>query len=310
MKFICWEGVPGRWGCRGRSGCGGLRLIWNRETGEREVGGWKWGVTGGGGRVRRRVGSVDVGWLARGDAWKAPTCRSRPKGGLVWVGMLGEGGGVEIAFAESAGVLRDQVREAALDHEAFAMPLRLCELGKCRATCCHDGVYVDALERRLIEEVVGERRELLGGYDWRAAKLFQERGGKGKTATVGARAGELAEDFPKHFPQTRCVFLDAEHRCVLQRLAVDEGRHPWFWKPVSCWMHPLLMRRGVDGRPVLTLARPGRDPAAADGYPGFGACTPCGMPVEGGRPAWEVLRGELELLGKIGGRDLVGELAG
>lgn len=199
-----------------------------------------------------------------------------------------------------------QVREAALDHEAFAMPLKVCELTKCRATCCHDGVFLDAEQEAGISAIVGR----LSKYGFDRREWLERREGRVKTATVEATSAELADDFPAHFPRTRCVFLDPEHRCLLQRLAMDEGRHPWWWKPVSCWMHPLLLRRGGGGRPVLTLARPDKDPAAVQGYPGFGSFTPCGMPAEGGEPAWRALRGELDRLGALGGRDLVAELAG
>lgn len=206
-----------------------------------------------------------------------------------------------IAYPEAARELGRQIREAALDHEAFAMPLKVCELSSCRATCCHDGVFVDDEQQAGIDAVVGDLESYgLDRREWR-----ESRDGRVKTATVGA--DEVAEDFPAHFPRTRCVFLDEEDRCLLQRLAVDRGRHPWWWKPVSCWMHPLLLR-SHGGRPLLTLARPGSDPAAAPDYPGFGSFTPCGMPCDGGEPAWQALRGELELLGRIGGRDLLSEL--
>jgi hypothetical protein len=206
-----------------------------------------------------------------------------------------------IAYPGIERELARQVREAALDHEAFATPLKVCELAKCRATCCHDGVFVDAEQQAGIAGVI----DRLGKFGFSSSEWREIRDGRVKTAT--RPAVEPAGDFPEHFPRTRCVFLDDGHRCVLQRLAVAEGRHPWWWKPVSCWMHPLLLRQR-EGRPFLTLARPGADPAAGPGYPGFGSCTPCGMEAAGGDPAWRTLRGELGLLGTIGGRDLVGEL--
>ncbi len=211
------------------------------------------------------------------------------------------GGGVNIAFSDAERELGRQIREAALDHEAFAMPLRVCELAKCRATCCHDGVFLDAGQENGIADVV----DRLAKYGFHRSEWRETRNGRAKTATVPD--DDPAPDFPEHFPRTRCAFLDDRHRCLLQRLSVDEGRHPWWWKPVSCWMHPLLLRRR-DGRPWLTLARPADDPAAAPGYPGFGAFTPCGVPCPDGEPAWRTLRAELDLLGRIGGRDLVGEL--
>lgn len=207
--------------------------------------------------------------------------------------------------------LSGQLREAALDHGAFAMRLKACELPKCRATCCHDGALLTEEEMTGIAEAVEGHRPLLAGYGWTAAHYLTEDGRQGRTVTLGAGDGLLADDFPPHFPKTRCVFLDGQHRCVLQRLAMDTGRHPWWWKPVSCWMHPLLLRPPAGSRrPLLTLARPGADPAAGKDYPGFGSCTPCGIEHPDGPPAWQTLRPELELLGKISGRDLLRELGG
>jgi hypothetical protein len=214
-----------------------------------------------------------------------------------------------IAFGQLEKELRRQVREARLDHEAFQMPLKVCELTRCRATCCHDGVYLSDEEAVVVAGQVDEKSDLLANYGWHRSSWMETRDGRTKTRTIEAGEGGLATDFPAHFPRTRCVFLDEEHRCVLQRLAVDEGRHPWWWKPVSCWLHPLLLRHAADGRPLLTLARPEGDPAAREGYPGFGSHTPCGMERADGIPAWQALRGELELLGRIGGRDLVTELS-
>lgn len=213
-----------------------------------------------------------------------------------------------IAFRSLQQELVRQVREARVDHAAFEMPLRICELSACRATCCHDGVYLDAEERAVIGEVIATHEERLTEYGWSAPEIFQQTDGRWKSVTIPDE--KSSAEFPSHFPKTRCVFLDAEHRCVLQRLAMDEGRHPWFWKPVSCWMHPVILKSGSRGeRPVLTLATPENDPAAHAGYPGFSAYTPCGTACASSPPARETLAGELALLGEIAGRDIRSELA-
>lgn len=208
---------------------------------------------------------------------------------------------VNSAFEGSAADLARQLREAAVDHGAFERPLRRCELARCRATCCHDGAVVGEEEREVIGKVVEECGEQLADYGWEGAEFFVRIGrGKWRTATRPAGAGELAADFPGHFARTRCVFLDAEHRCVLQRLAHDEGRHPWFWKPFSCWMHPLVLKPGE--RPVLTL--PGGERER------FVSCTHCGRTEPDGEAAAVLLGEELGMLGEISGRDLARELGG
>lgn len=214
------------------------------------------------------------------------------------------------AFLATGAELARQVREAELDHAAFSVALKVCVLGVCRAMCCHDGVMLGDEELGVLESLVERKRDELSSLGWRGGEWRDRREGKWKTRTSVAADSQLAEGFPAHFPKTRCVFLDPEHRCVLQRLAVAEGRHPWHWKPVSCWMHPLLLRRDARGSRIrLTLAGPESDPLTAPGYPGFGSFTPCGVPACDGVPAWQALRGELEWLGEMAGRDLVRELS-
>ena len=214
---------------------------------------------------------------------------------------------VTTAYPEQERELRRQLREAALDHDSFVTPLRICELATCRATCCHDGVILETEEREIIDGVIRSRAERLAAYGWREPEWIATEGRRVRSVTKPATEDELAAGFPAHFPRTRCVFLDAGHRCVLQRLAADEGRHPWFWKPISCWMHPLVLRsRG--GRPMLTLPAGGDDPSAAPGYPGFSSHTPCGIPCPDAPPARDTLAPELRLLGEISGRDLLAEL--
>jgi hypothetical protein len=183
--------------------------------------------------------------------------------------------------------------------------MRQCELSRCRATCCHDGVVLSEEEAEAVRSVVAEHREALATYGWSGAgaDAVVKEGGKLRTARRAADDAELAEDFPAHFPRTRCVFLDPEHRCVLQRLATDMGKHPWFWKPVSCWMHPVLVRSEDRGeRPVITVRSVGDDEAR------FASCTHCGRVEPDGEPAGTVLRPELEMLGRLGGRNLLGEV--
>lgn len=188
--------------------------------------------------------------------------------------------------------LAQTVREAAVDFASFETPLRACQLARCRGMCCHDGVFVGEEERGVLEAVV-------------AGEHFEERNGRLKTRTVAADEGMLGEEFPSHFPQTRCVFLDENHHCGLQSQAIAEGRHPWFWKPFPCWLHPLGFRREKGtGRPLLSLPQVGDDPAAEEGYPGFASCTPCGKKDSMGPPAWMTLEAELKFLTAVSGRDL------
>lgn len=208
-----------------------------------------------------------------------------------------------ILAQDLAASLRASLRQAEIDFAAFSRPLALCELGTCRATCCHDGVVLDPEELRLLGPLTEVHREKFASYGiQQTAPLFVERAKeRPRTATRPSDAPERALDFPDHFPKTRCVFLDATHRCAWQRLALDRSEPPWFYKPVSCWMFPISLVPGA--RPRLTVAGEPHDPQD------FATNTPCGrLQIEQGRPAHETLREELRLLGEIAGRDFGREI--
>lgn len=218
-----------------------------------------------------------------------------------------------IAYVETAQILARQLREAVIDYPALEQKIRPCELSRCRATCCHDGVYLSREEANGIDSLLTKHPELIQQIKhYGGREVLQNLPGKKcqKTATRLATPNELAVDYPAHFPKTRCVFLDHQGRCLIQMFSVDQGRDPWYDKPLTCWIHPLvILPESRDRpRPVLTLVHPENDPQKAEGYPGFASCTHCGRPDETGSPAYEVLQEELAMLGKISGRDILGEL--
>lgn len=207
------------------------------------------------------------------------------------------------AYQATLADLRPQLREAAIDHERFEQPLQTCQLHRCRATCCHDGAILSAEEAELIERLPGLHPDAFTATDARRGTAVDYSGSTPRTGTRSASRAELADDFPAHFPATRCVFLQPDHRCSLQLLSAQLGHHPWFYKPVSCWMHPVLLLPPSQGeRARLTLRTPNEDPAR------FATCTPCGRPDSDGSPARETLTPELEFLSEVAGRDLLREL--
>lgn len=218
------------------------------------------------------------------------------------------------AYPETREMLAASVREMSIDFDALSRPLSRCDLAKCRGTCCHDGVYLSSEEARVIRELSKSARTEL---EERGAKLPEQTVVYGKwrdvtsgpkTATRPEAMSRKADRFPEHFPDTNCVFLLPDARCSLQVYAVDCGLHPWHFKPLTCWLHPLSITAGPDRKPRLTLYSEETDPQRFPDYDGFVCRTHCGRTSDGGEPAWRVLREELQELGAIGGRDLVGEI--
>jgi hypothetical protein len=83
------------------------------------------------------------------------------------------------------------------------------------------------------------------------------------------------------------------------------GRHPWYFKPVKCWMHPITLEG--ESRGVLLLHDERTDPYRFPGYEGFVSQIFCGRTCLGGAPASVVLADELTFLSRIVGRDLIAE---
>lgn len=218
------------------------------------------------------------------------------------------------AFPQSREFLADTVSGMFLDIEALQRPLERCDLRACGGTCCHDGVYLSSEEAKVIRELGESRRDEIEGQGVSLPKQLVVYGkwrdavSGPKTATRTVAMNKKVADYPEHFPNTNCVFLLDDARCALQSLAVEEGKHPWHYKPLTCWLHPLSISSGPNHKPMLTVYSEETDPQRYPDYDGFVCRTHCGRTCNGGEPAWQVLRWEIETLGEIGGRDLLAEI--
>ena len=166
--------------------------------------------------------------------------------------------------------------------------LQRCDLARCEAMCCYDGVYLGPGEEAALAATV---RDHPAAFPVLPAAFVVDgawKGVPGRKTAVRAHAYR-APGFPAHFARTRCVFALADGRCSLQVLAEALGEHPWARKPRACWLHPLH-------ETPAGLVPPPVDPAADrdrwPGYPGFVSFTECGRHRPDGRPWSEVLEPE------------------
>ena len=205
------------------------------------------------------------------------------------------------AYPATESALRAALADAPLDRASFQRPLSRCALTRCHGTCCSEGVYLNA-------EVAATLRNLLRREGERFRSLGMERPEEAVVEEVedGVRSVRTAlrpkpfrarvPDYPAHFPETACAFLLDDARCALQVVAEAKGLHPWHYKPLACWLHPVsLSPEGIRLHDT-----------ASDPYPGgWTSRTHCGRTEPCGRPALEVLGAELEFLGSVLGRDLL-----
>lgn len=96
---------------------------------------------------------------------------------------------------------------------------------------------------------------------------------------------------PEHFTATRCVLCLPGGRCAPQVAAEAAGLHPWTWKPLACYLHPL--RLGERGTALVPPPTAADDPDRAPDYPGFSSSTPCGADHADGEAFTDTLADEI-----------------
>lgn len=175
--------------------------------------------------------------------------------------------------------------------------------------CCYGGVAVDRDTADVLQRLAKERKSDFQKMGLELADPVvapaQWQGVVSNITALKPRAfRSRVKDYPKHFDETACTFLMADARCGLQVLSEMDGKHPWFYKPFSCWLLPIKLWNGA-----IRLFDKITDPFRYPGYPGFISHTFCGRADARGEAAAKLLAPELEHLGKILGRDLLGELS-
>jgi hypothetical protein len=215
------------------------------------------------------------------------------------------------AYPHDEAILRRRMSGGRVDAASFQRPLTRCQISACRGMCCYDGVYVSREAAAVVERVAREHAGFFAALGLRLpAQVIVEgdwawkRGGL-KTAVTHRPFSATVEGFPPHFTDTACVFLAADGRCALQLLSVHLGRHPWYYKPLKCWQHPVTLEG--EARAVLLLHSDRTDPYRFPGYDGFVSRIFCGRTCPEGPPATVVLAEELRFLSRIVGRDLLAE---
>lgn len=216
------------------------------------------------------------------------------------------------AYASDAAMLRRRLANGTVDARSFQRPVPRCDISRCQGMCCYDGVYVSEESAAVITSLAERHadfftnlgldlpRQVIVEGEWR-----RRRGGV-KTAVRARDFSATVAGYPAHFEDTACVFLTRDGRCALQLLSEREGRHPWYYKPMKCWLHPITIEG--DGQSVLVLHSRETDPYRLPGYDGFVSTIFCGRTFPGGAPASTVLAKELIFLSWIVGRNLLAEI--
>jgi hypothetical protein len=212
------------------------------------------------------------------------------------------------AFKTTQFSLRKSLEAAHVDPAEFQRKITRCSLSKCRGMCCYDGASVDKDTGDAIQDLATKRASEFRAMGLNLPKAVvvdaEWKGVTGrKTATRPFPYRSLVEDYPAHFNETACVFLLNDGRCGLQILSEGDGKHPWYYKPFTCWLQPIKLSDSA-----IRLYDETTDPNKLPGYNGFVIRTFCGRTEECGQLATEVLKEEMGFLGKLLNRDLLAEI--
>lgn len=105
---------------------------------------------------------------------------------------------------------------------------------KCTGECCHYGVYTDLKEHNHIIEIKDKIIPLMDETQPKNYKVWFEEPEKDDTFDSGVAVGtDLYND--------KCVFLDKDGLCTLQKLAMIEEVDKWNYKPLYCILYPLTI---------------------------------------------------------------------
>lgn len=212
------------------------------------------------------------------------------------------------AYQAEAANLRRLLRRGRVDHASLQRRIAPCRLEQCHGMCCHAGVGLSRSEKRVIEALVRDHPALFAELGIALPAQVIEpipvfwlfKVYKTATRPFGYRA--LVPDWPAHFPETACVFMRDDGACAFQLVSERLGRHPWHYKPVSCWLQPLKV--GRRGGISLYLPIEETDRSRSELYPGYVLFTHCGRTRAQGRAAAAVLQDEIDFLAAITGTPL------
>jgi hypothetical protein len=166
--------------------------------------------------------------------------------------------------------------------------LHYCDIDVCEGICCSDGAFLGEDEVKLIHKVVAKHPEHFAHLP---KKYIVDGEWQGQTGPQTNIRKHVYRNKPEHFANTRCVFTEADGKCSLQTLAVKQGVHKWKYKPMGCWLFPLMS----DDKGLVAPPRTRRDDPNNLGkeYPGFSTITPCGKHSETGKVWWIALKEEV-----------------
>lgn len=126
-----------------------------------------------------------------------------------------------------------------IDPQIFTHPfVKACDVCICSGECCYYGVYTDLKE---YEKIMSVKKRIIKSMDDSQPIDPEEWFEKPETDPdfdSGIAVGTEVYN-------GKCVFLDKQGYCTLQKIAMEDNEFKWKYKPLYCILFPLVIFEGV-----------------------------------------------------------------
>lgn len=116
--------------------------------------------------------------------------------------------------------------------------VKSCDVCVCSGECCYYGVYTDIKE---YEKIMSVKERIITAMDDSQTKNIDEwfeEPEEDPDFESGVAVGTEVYN-------GKCVFLDKQGFCTLQKMALNENEFKWKYKPLYCILFPLVIDQGA-----------------------------------------------------------------
>jgi tetratricopeptide (TPR) repeat protein len=166
--------------------------------------------------------------------------------------------------------------------------LKGCNPDICLGICCYEGVYLEKKEIESLKKIVSKNKNYFNFIPDNFI-IYKNWNNLIKGSKIDIKYHKNSPSAPKHFNNTRCLFNVENGLCSLQKLATDTDKHPWKYKPRTCWMFPIMGY--AFGLPLSPPKEEDQDPSYVDkSYPGYVKFLPCIKEYTDGKPWYKIYK--------------------
>ncbi len=116
--------------------------------------------------------------------------------------------------------------------------VKACDVCICSGECCYYGVYTDIKEHEKILSIKDRIMKSMDDSQTKNVEDWFEEPEEDPDFESGIAVGTEVHN-------GKCVFLDKQGYCTLQKIAMEDKEFKWKYKPLYCILFPLVIFEGA-----------------------------------------------------------------